>query len=1173
MLLSLVPGIDKPGGYAYCLEFSLCMRDDGRFLSSAVSSQATDMRIRCVAFSPVAWHLTERYNAMPLVAVSACQPGLVMSSRSIDAEEFQDFLAVCRRRFISHSLLRGLSSVVLITVGAILFAGLFDFLIPLPGYLRLILLLSALALCGLSMWKDLWGPLWRGISETELGAAADLACPDLDEALATLVSVESADASPSEAGSALMRQKLWQQTRPRLIPASRVPLMEPGSTARRCGAAASIMLVTLVPLFAWQSGSLLLLQRFLMPLNNHPTGTDLYFAIQAPGDVVARGEDVVFQATPLWRSGAKREPPTEVTLLLESDSGHTDSLQMRYDDEGFYAATLRDISSSLRWQINTGRTATEYRMLRVVDRPQLADAVLTVTPPEYTGLAPQRWPGITGTIDALHGSELKTTLASRAPIVSAELIWLDDRAEQFDIEGDAADEPAESMELAVPFEMHADGTSAEMSFVAERGGVFQLRLTDQYGIRNHDEQHRQLRLLTDEPPTLSVRGIRSQETLRPDAIVPINVVARDDIGLTSLELHTQQTGLDANIIPAGDFASGSSEFEFEFRANLSELSLTDGDEVQIRVRTTDGCVPDSHVVWSDTIRIQIDSNAEPVGADAMDQSTRKLLEQLESVRQELRNETHSVKELKRQAQDSWTESSRANTARLSEQEQQHGRQLEDIARQAGRHPLMASPAADIGELASTLRQNVVGHLNDADTAAATVAAEALERAEESLITARAELDRIMEQIEQAGKLEQDLAELNRLALGAEQLANDAAQHRKQPDPDNEASSAESKRIESERRNLTDDLTKLLAEQSRLREAAQQAVRDRLNKAAEQAASLASRQQQISDGVAQQADERGDSIAPDLDEAHAGTENLLNRIEDLAHAAQQMSQAIPSQTSTNAAEQLRTAAAGAAELSRTGQFEQSANLLREAADAALLHQQQAGNEMSLDQTAQSSRLRNQLKQAANLIADLEQNEPAQRSIQRAAQSDIAAATQSLASELSQVQEQIQLPALDLKQEQSNAIAAAQSSMKAQDDSGNAADQLPTGRLRDAADSGAQAAAALRRVAEVGQQKSENKPKEMLTVPTQVGQSVTDALQNLSDAAQQSSSSVDDDSASSDSETSSGNSDSQSSNGAPGTQEPAENPSGHQSSDTNDGDPVGRCCCCFVERCSPKPAGTE
>jgi len=905
---------------------------------------------------------------------------------------------------------------------------------------------------------------------------------------------------------------------------------------------------------AWQSGSLLLLQRFLTPLNNHATATDLYFAIDTPGNVVARGDDVLFQARPMWRSGANREPPLEAAVLLKSVSGHSDSLQMGFDqNEGCYTATLRNVSSSMNWRITAGRASTESRTLRVVDRPQLADAVLTAIPPDYTGLPARDWPGITGSIDVLAGSQIKLTLTANAPIVSAELIWLDDSVESINGEADENDKTPAASDLVVPFAMHADATSASVSSPAERGGTFQLRLTDQYNITNRDEQHRQLRLLTDQPPTLNVRGIRSQETMRSDAIVPLNVVAHDDIGLTSLELHIQQGDEDSQIIPANDFTVGDRDTEHDFRTDLAELNLKQGDDVQLRVRATDGCLPEPHEVWSDVIQIQIDSNADAVGADAMNEATKHLVEQLESVRRQLRKDTQAVNELSRQSRESWTQSSQANTVRLAEQQQQHGRQLEDLAQQASRHPLMASPASDLGELAKTLRHDVSEQLNTANTSDSAAAIPALEQSKESIMTARAELDRIIDQVQQAGKLEQDLAELNRLALEAEKLAKDAV-NQQQSDPADETSSAESERIESERRNLTDDLTKLLAEQARLRDAAQQAVRDRLNKAAEQAAELATRQEQVSDGVAQQADERGDSVAPAPNEPHAGAENLLNRIEELSQAAERMSQAVASQASSDAAKQLRTAASQAADMSRAGQFDKSANMLREAAGAAKQHQEQSGAELSKDQASQSARLQNQLKQAANLIADLEQNDLAQLAVQQAAQSDIATDTKELADKLSQIRNQSQMPALELVQEQSAVEAAEQSSSKARNDSGEAADKLPTGQLRDAAEQGAKAAAALRRVAEVAQQPSPSEPEDGMAVPTEVGQSVTDALQNLSDAAQPAPKSSDGNSApNSDGESASGSSESQDPDGASGDPNPAKDSAGNQSMNATDGDP--------------------
>ena len=132
-----------------------------------------------------------------------------MSSVTLtDNPEVGRLLNRCRRQIVRHTLLSGTATLLIVVIAYLLTAAALDYLIGLPATVRAILLFSFCLISGWVGWKFMVAPLKSSVSETELGAAIDLSCPDLNESLATLISIERPEATTGEAGSAVMRGRL-----------------------------------------------------------------------------------------------------------------------------------------------------------------------------------------------------------------------------------------------------------------------------------------------------------------------------------------------------------------------------------------------------------------------------------------------------------------------------------------------------------------------------------------------------------------------------------------------------------------------------------------------------------------------------------------------------------------------------------------------------------------------------------------------------------------------------------------------------------------------------------------------------------------------------------------------------------------------------------------------------
>ncbi len=78
-----------------------------------------------------------------------------------------------------------------ITIAILLISLVLDYMLILPGMVRLTLLISGLVIVGYALFTRLLRPVFTSAPNDELGAAMDLKFPELQESLATLISIDN----------------------------------------------------------------------------------------------------------------------------------------------------------------------------------------------------------------------------------------------------------------------------------------------------------------------------------------------------------------------------------------------------------------------------------------------------------------------------------------------------------------------------------------------------------------------------------------------------------------------------------------------------------------------------------------------------------------------------------------------------------------------------------------------------------------------------------------------------------------------------------------------------------------------------------------------------------------------------------------------------------------------
>lgn len=813
----------------------------------------------------------------------------LMSTANVsELPQVQRILQRCRRQILQHTILVGTATLIAAIVGYLLSASILDYFFGLPGNLRAIILACFAGMAAYVGWKSIVDPLRSSIPSRELSAAVDLSCPDLHESLTTLISIQSPDASSSEAGSPLLRARLERQVTQQLQGMGSQQFVNSHKMKQRCGIAASILLLAIVPLALWPSASGLSMKRILNPFANLATVSNLVFEIEDANRTVARGSSVVLRATPTWRSGDVHQRPDNVFAEFVGSNGQTERQPMAYDEvNGCYTTEISGIQQDVQYRIAGGGTSSETCLITVIDAPAINLAIMTATPPAYCGRPVEHFDGMIEEMRVFELSELSIQLEFNKPVESATLVWnrRDERPltelEQFDIQFDnltgeeavpdfdieLLNREPEPLPTSVTGQLSPDRMSAVIELQADVGGDFEFLIVDEFRLTNPQEPERSMSVVYDSPPELAVSGIRNDDRYRPTDILPINCLVKDDVGIGSVELHYFINTNPTVVLSTSNFDAGAFEVSEKFRLNLEDFELKDGDSINIRIRAVDERpAPGPQEVWSQDYNVDIDKDAKPPGARAMEQQTQEMIEGLKELERRLEQDQAAAEELKKAARQEWEDAGREKAQRLSEKEQQQGRILEQLAGQVATHPLMQDAAKKLQQLTRQVRDELPVLLEKAADQQRNLAADSLGRTATKIGAIREVLREQIVEIEKRAKLEQDLAELNRLALDAEKLSQDANQL------ETDKQSAENKPAEMEqqdwdqqlddrqqqlsqhREELTDDIERLLDEEEQLRQAAQRAQTESFQAIQDAARHLAEQQSRVAEGVNKEAKE-------------------------------------------------------------------------------------------------------------------------------------------------------------------------------------------------------------------------------------------------------------------------------------------------------------------------------
>jgi hypothetical protein len=288
---------------------------------------------------------------------------------------------------------------------------------------------------------------------------------------------------------------------------------------------------------------------------------------------------------------AEGRRPQRVTLHWSDDGGEfwrEQDLTVPEREFDPWRTRLTLVEKSFDYYLVGGDCRTKTYRLTVTPAPMVTELELIYDYPEYTGWSRYTTPN--ANIDALEGTWITVTATTNRPARSGQLRFGNKTIGQ-------------SMQLT-------QGRDDQLT------GKFQVTKNDSYviwfettrGETNPRPASYEIKCRFDLAPTVSVKpaqnlGEPPDPPIPSNAIVPIEVQARDDFGVDYVTLRLARGQDELRTFDLTDGRSAGKEFQGTHRLDLAELRLAAGDEIAYWVEVRDNRQPKRN--QSDTPRYRI----------------------------------------------------------------------------------------------------------------------------------------------------------------------------------------------------------------------------------------------------------------------------------------------------------------------------------------------------------------------------------------------------------------------------------------------------------------------------------------------------------------------------------------------------------------------------------------
>ena len=429
-------------------------------------------------------------------------------------------IAALRNQVRRVLALHGASLVVVGVVAAICAATLSDRLANLVPEVRLVLLVSIIAL---ALWLTLQRvvlPLVVRFADLDIALRIEERWPGLNDRLASTIQFLRVDRDPSTTGdltgrgSQALREATVEQTRAEVESIDFRQAIDPRPARKALGWAVLALALGGAVIAVEPTLSGIALRRLFRPYGPDvwPRMTHLSILAATPTKL-ARG-----MPFPLVVGvGEGERLPATARVTYRFADGETRTEPLRIGDDGTFRGRIEAVAVPFNYQVEAGDDQTDQIDVAVVPPPALDQVTVRLVAPDYTGLKPQTLAAGNTQIRAVEGTRVEITGTTNKPVVTAQL----HRG------GVAAREP-----VAIT----AQGRQVAASFTIKESQAFWVELKDTEGFASQEVVRFDVRALKDEPPRVAMNNPAHDRDVPARATVPIEIGVDDDYGIQLVRL-------------------------------------------------------------------------------------------------------------------------------------------------------------------------------------------------------------------------------------------------------------------------------------------------------------------------------------------------------------------------------------------------------------------------------------------------------------------------------------------------------------------------------------------------------------------------------------------------------------------------------------------------------------
>lgn len=486
-----------------------------------------------------------------------------------------DRLAALRRKLRSNLLIEGLARIIVTAIVLLLLAGVLDHRLELTRAGRVVVLVVVLGVVMYMLYRWLIVPLRVGMGPLDLGAALDrrsggsrvAVLPDVATVM-ELPGMLGREASDSPDMIRLAVKRSYEAL-------GNVDFASHADQRHKQRWLAVLFGAVLLPvLFAvlMPTDASTWAQRWLL-VSNVPWPRDTTIVLQGAVDgvfIVPRGEPTVLRAA----VEDKGRETDSVWMRLRHADGRKETLNFTRFAKGDFRYDLPPIQSDASVRIFGGDGRTGPITIQPHDRPRITAMTLSHRAPNDQDVVDEPF---TGRHDLSLFARTQAALRLETNVPVSEVLVDTEQGSPLVFEKDTGGGLTASWD-------HEHAVQAKLRLRAESSGLMSHPIPLAIGLKQ------------DRPPRISLRysGVRQRVTSR--AQIPLELEARDDLGVRSMRLlHTAQPpGADPEEADGGmaqlygpQSPTSEKRYEVDHALHLTELDLVPGTLLTLEAEATD----------------------------------------------------------------------------------------------------------------------------------------------------------------------------------------------------------------------------------------------------------------------------------------------------------------------------------------------------------------------------------------------------------------------------------------------------------------------------------------------------------------------------------------------------------------------------------------------------------